>query len=79
MVTKQQVWVVIPENTPALARVFNNQKSAERYFDELFWDYAQPSSIYADAMDSGYFQGTSHNKEDSELHDYTLNSFIVEN
>lgn len=86
MATKQQVWVVIPEDDPALARVFGNQESAEKWFCELFAKYGPKRDLTSDerldrlkdALDNGYFRGHSSKKLDFKTYRYTLNSFMVE-
>ncbi len=78
------VWVVTPESTPALSRVFSNQEDAENCFREMVKTYGlvdfgeSEDARIEEALASGYFRGVSQNKNDHRTHAYTLNSFMVE-
>ena len=81
---RKWVWVVTPESTPALSRVFSNQEDAENCFREMVKTYGlvdfgeSEDARIEEALASGYFRGVSKNKNDHRTHAYTLNSFMVE-
>ena len=77
-----RVWVIVPESTPALARVFDNQKKAEECFVAMLKEYGigdrESAEVIEEVLDRGYFRGHSIDKNDKGTYEYTLNSFVVE-
>ncbi len=79
---RTEVWVIVPESTPALARVFDNQKKAEECFVAMLKEYGigdcESAEVIEEILDRGYFRGHSVDKKDKGTYEYTLNSFVVE-
>ena len=77
-----RVWVIVPESTPALARVFDNQKKAEECFVAMLKEYGigdrESAEVIEEVLDRGYFRGHSVDKNDKGTYEYTLNSAVVE-
>ena len=77
-----RVWVIVPESTPALARVFDDQKKAEECFVAMLKEHGigdcESPEVIEEVLDRGYFRGHSVDKNDKGTYEYTLNSAVVE-
>ena len=77
-----RVWVIVPENTPAMMRVFDNQKKAEECFVAMLKEHGigdcESAEAIEEVLDRGYFRGHSVDKNDKSTYEYTLNSVVVE-
>ena len=77
-----RVWVIVPESTPALARVFDSKEKAEECFITMLKEHGigdcESAEVIEEVLDRGYFRGHSIDKYDKGTYEYTLNSFVVE-
>ena len=77
-----RVWVIVPESTPALARVFGSKEKAEECFITMLKEHGigdcESAGVIEEVLDRGYFRGHSVDKKDKGTYEYTLNSFVVE-
>lgn len=76
------VWTIVPESTPAMARVFSNKEEAEKCFLEMLKEHGigdcNNPAVVEEVLDTGYFRGHSQNRKDLGTYEYTLNSFVIE-